>query len=223
MTIYSGDDVLHLRMETKVDFIRVIEGEFMSSWATIISDIDINTDYDDEEIDFAIAKIRSWYSDVVARCIIISCDDQVASKVLIDENSHVPIKNLLMITPGIPSDHTLASVFKAKMNALGNGIVAVPVIEIETDASDGFIHVIHGFNPTGLPTMEAWVGTPNYFDKPWWHRDDATTIDSPLKEGIDPSVPPKWFFRMEDLMGQGSAPVHPKGEFKPKIIPGGKR
>ena len=66
--------------------------------------------------------------------------------------------------------------------------------------------------------MKTWMPGKTYFDIPWWHRDDASTIDIIVSDDVDISIPPSWAFKI--IEEEPPKTKKKKGKFKPTIING---
>jgi hypothetical protein len=113
------------------------------------------------------------------------------------------------------------------MNAFGNDKVAFGLIEITSDTREMLTCTFTGLGEEELPDMEEWIGDRSYFDKPWWCRDDGSTLDVIPAPDADLTNPPKLCFDMSFISdrykrsGDDTA-IIVRPQFKPEVISGGK-
>lgn len=115
------------------------------------------------------------------------------------------------------------------MNAIANGYIEFGSVDITSDDDSGLGSFFYGNGEENLPDMEEWTGLPNYFDAPWWSRNDTSTLDIIPPEGVDLSEKPKFAidfsFIDETFFGDQSTNSETqiiKPKFKPEVIKGGK-
>lgn len=223
---FAGEIIVRYSQEIKS--LRVLENTLSPChWklkAEIIHEPDVEPD--EVEIKIALMKIRYFFEEIVANGVIWCNSNEWAAAAFLDENGKPTIGNLPIITPYEPTDDHMAIIFQSKMNAFaapGMSFNFVELIPVDNDISFLFV----GDAEDALPTIEEWVGERSYFDKPWWARDDASTIDVIPNEDADLEEKPGFAVSL-DFIGEHLRPKEItnakiiKPEFNPKIIKGGK-
>jgi hypothetical protein len=217
----DGDAVyISLNIETRI--IRVKGNNITPSRLNIRADVNPEEDMSQEDISLALSKIRFFYDNLVAKSIAFSTDNGDAVEMLINEEGRNRTSNILMITPGEPTDDLMAMLFQAKMEALSGGRISFSLVEVKSDNAHGLTFVFVGDNENMLPDMDTWIGERSYFDRPWWNRDDASTLDVEPPEDADLTKKPAWAFSLDTVNGprqENGVVVRPS--FKPTVIDGG--
>lgn len=216
-------------MNFDVKLTRVIDNILVPSTIKFSADFEPHEDMTENDIDITFAKIRYWLDNIVSRCLVFSHDNDHALAMFINENGHPRTGNVVMLTPDEPDDQHLAALFQAKLTALSDGNVEFGPMEVKSDNIMGLTFTFVGDPDLILPTMEQWVGPRSYFDRPWWNRNDGSTLDAIPADDADLDVKPGWAFTFEFLDRPKHAPA-PKDEktvvvrpqFRPTIIDGGK-
>lgn len=180
---------------------------------------------DEDELQFALTKIRHWMDNYVSRSIAVSAMNTEGFNMLLDDKHKPRLENPLMVTPLEPSDHHLMFIFQSKIAALSGGALDVVTIEITSSDAQGLAFTYVGDGEGQLPDMDEWIPGANWFSVPWWHRDDISMIDTVAPEGSDLSLRPSWaqtldFLRQDDT--ERTAIVI-NGDWEPKIIEGEKK
>lgn len=191
---------------------------------------DDDSELDDDTYDFnvevAFSKIKFWFDNVVDNSLMLNRDNTWAQRAFLDQDGKQSVDNQLVILPNEPTDATLAEVLQSKMNALSGNSVSFGLVELTSDDDSGLNVVFTGVGEFNLPDMEEWVGTPSFFTKPWWARDDASTIDVLPTEDADLSTPPAFAYSLDFIADAlrpptlGAATII-RPEFKPQVIDGG--
>lgn len=198
---------------------RLIGTIMLPSQMTINLGLELLTD-DDDEISFALQKIAYWMENYVSRSIVVSCMNAQGFDVLLDENSAPRLDNKMMVTAQEPTDHHLMFIFQSKLNALADNAFIVTDIEIESSDAQGLRFTFMGSGEDQLPEMEEWIPGPNWFDQPWWNRNDISMIDTVATEGTDLKVRPQWASTLDFLRETSDdqpAVVIP-GDWEPRIV-----
>jgi hypothetical protein len=214
-----------ISFEQSFTMIRVIENHFLSSTFNIKAEVLGVDDSSEQDFEVAFAKVRFWLENIASRCIAFSRRNDAALKILISDDGKNNTDNLLWLSPEEPTDETIAVLLQAKMTALAEGKLIFGCIEVKSNNINGLRFTFVGNCNEILPSMEEWVGTYNYFDKPWWHRDDASTLDVVVDETADLSKKPTWAYKL-DFISKAFKPAREtvfRPEFKPTIIDGGKK
>jgi hypothetical protein len=224
----DDDDIpsLFSFFEFKLKIIRVLDGMLIPSTIKFKAEFIA----EDGDLDFTFRKIDFWLNNVVDHCIAFAHDDTTSIAMFIDDAAGKRrAGNVLMLTPNEPNDQHLAAIIQAKLQALSGTTVGWGPIEIKSDNDMGFRFTFLGNTDNYLPNMQQWVGERSYFDKPWWNRDDATTMDVLPPDDADLSVKPDWAMTLDFLKepeqqspsSMSNAKIV-RAEFRPKIIDGGK-
>jgi len=95
------------------------------------------------------------------------------------------LSNNIIMCPEDPHDYLILVLIHSKLNAIGGGFATVTKTKFRSDTAEGFSSTFDGDVSDWLPTLKDWMGDIYYFDKPWWHRGDGSTIDMPVKDGDD--------------------------------------
>lgn len=210
-----------------VSIVRLIGNVFLPTTFSVSSAIEKGSDDAEEgEIEAALNRCKYWFDHVVSKCVAFDCENEVAYEMLLDEEGCNRTANLFFLCPGDPSDEMIATLFQAKMNALGQGAIHVGSIDVKSDNLPGLSFTLHGNHEATLPqNMDDWIGTDTYFSEPWWNRSDASTLDISAPEGTDLTQKPGWAYSL-DFIGRparqtvaGTSEV--KG-FNPTVIKGDK-
>lgn len=207
--------------------VRIVGSTFIPSMLRISAEIQRLEDATDESIEAALSKAKYWFTHVVAHTVAFSSDNDEAIDMLLDDEGGNRSGNTFLIAPDAPSDELLAALFQAKLNAMGAGSIYVAALTVESDTMLNLAFTITGDHLQTLPTMEEWMGEANYFDKPWWSRDDVSTLDLYTEEKNGDGPRPPWAqtfdFLIKPKIQLPSASKIVRPEFKPTVIVGGKK
>jgi hypothetical protein len=212
---------INFHLETKIT--RCHGNTLIPSRLILRADVDPAADVEEEDLSLSLAKVKFWFENIVSKSIAFSTDNEAALEMFVGPDGMNRTGNLLMTTPGEPNDEVLATLFQAKMTALSNGAIFYPFVEVKSDNLIGLTFCFVGDARKVLPTMPEWIGDRTYFDKPWWERNDASTLDIVPPPGADLNVKPAWAYSLDALGGpkqENGIVVRPA--FKPTVIPGGK-
>ncbi len=197
--------------------IRIIEDKLYPTIWGIRADIMPSDACSNEEIDFSLNKIRYFFDTIINSAIFFSAENAWAMEAFCNKTS-----NNLVLCPREPSDDHLCLLLKAKMNALANMTLEIGYLELYADTQD-IEYMLVGEYILNLPEMKEWVGARSFFDDPWWHRDDASTIDVIPSETADLNAIPEFAFNFDFLKeetikkkNEDIKVIRPK--FKPKIV-----
>ena len=218
----DDEEALFISFRTQFSLVRIAENIVMPSRLQIRADVNPDDDVTEAQLSNVMSKVKFWFDNIVARSIAFSNDNENALAMVINSEGRNRTANVLMITPGDPTDDVLAALFQAKLNALGGNSVEFGMVEVKSDNPVGLSFTFVGDATKILPPMDRWMGERNYFDKPWWNRDDSSTLDIIPPEGADLTKKPSWAFSL-DTFGAEKEVVISKPAFKPTIIDGGKK
>jgi hypothetical protein len=204
--------------ETKL--VRVIGTTLVPTKIKIDADIALCDGCTNSDLSNAMTKMKFWLENIVSSCIVFSVDNKEAIDMFVVDGRN-RCANMFMLVPGEPTDDILATVFQAKLESLGN-MIYIDTCRVKSDNSSGLSFTLVGSGSDMLPKMSDWVGpNPNWFDKPWWSRDDSSTMDVALSPEADISKKPDWAYSLNPD-DQIPTPMQPKpdGELvKPKFKP----
>jgi hypothetical protein len=214
---------LIIDLEYDIKLVRLIGNTFVSSNINIQAEVIPHSDLDQEDFEIALSKCRFWLETIASRCVVFFRDNELALEMLIDENGKNRCSNYIMLTPFEPTDDHLAGLMQSKLTALANKTMTFGSVRIKSDNANGLVFRFVGDADDFLPPMSEWIGEYSYFDKPWWNRDDASTLDVVPPPDTDLTVLPSWAFKLDFLEQAIRAPqdVIVRPDFKPKIIKGG--
>lgn len=226
MTDMTDDapEALYISFNTEAKIVRVLDNTIYPSRLSIRAEIDPHEDATEQVLAQVMGKIRFWFDSLVAKSIAFAFDNETALTMFIDGEGRNRTGNLIMITPGDPTDEVLAAVFQAKMTALANGMVEFGLVEVKSDNVVGLSFTFVGEGANVLPNMRDWIGERTYFSKPWWCRNDASTLDVIPPPEADLSQPPPWAFSLDPPDGaRPESGIVVRPTFTPTVIDGGKR
>jgi hypothetical protein len=209
-----------------IKIVRVIENILVPSTIQFKMEF-IPMDVDDEEVNFVFTKMRYWLEHVVSESVVFSHENSAAIQMFIDENGGTTrVGNVIVLTPEEPDDQHLAAIFQAKLQALAGMSMTFGPVEVKSDNQLGLQFTFVGESSAVLPSILDWVGPRSFFDKPWWDRDDGSTLDVLPADDADLSVKPAWAFSFDFLSQQKKKSVTNgkivRPEFRPTVIDGGK-
>lgn len=212
---------INYHMETRIT--RVIGNTIIPSKLVIRADVEPLENADDADLSLALTKIKFFFEQIVAKAIAYSVDNDYAQEMFIDDKGRNRTSNQIMTTPGEPNDEVLATIFQSKMNALAAGAMMFPLVEIKADNLLGLSFCFVGEARNVLPTNEEWIGDRSYFDRPWWERNDASTLDVIPPPDADLTKTPAWAYSLDVLGGpKAETGVVVRPSFRPTVIDGGK-
>lgn len=224
--MFDNSDGLLVGMETETKLTRIVDTVVYPSSLVITTDVIPMENATDDDLRLIMGKVSVFFDSIVERCIAFDASNGMAIDMLIDEEGKNRTSNLLMLTPGDPTDEILAAVFTAKMRALGKGIIWFDNVKVISDNALGLNFSFLGDPDVMLPSNQDWIGEKSFFDRPWWHRDDGSTIDVVPPPDADLSEKPAWAFPLEAPPPAPQIPQNaPIGsrDFVPFVIDGGKK
>jgi hypothetical protein len=219
----DDEDALYISFTMDTKMMRLNEETFVPSKISIRADVNPEEEMSESEITLALSKIRFFYENIVSKCIAFSYDNEHAIEILINEEGKNRTGNILMMTPGEPTDEMMATLFQAKMEALSDHKISFNLVEVKSDNPHGLSFVFVGDASRMLPDIESWIGKRSFFTQPWWNRDDASTLDVIPPPDADLTQKPAWAFSLNPIMGaKTDSTVILRPSFKPTVIEGGK-
>lgn len=221
---------LLIDFEFEAKLVRIVENVIIPSRLKITADVMDSGDGDDEDVEVAFTKIKFWFENIVSRCVAFSRDNRAAHEIVLTDDGSNRTGNILMLTPDDPGDEHLAPLFQSKMTALSAGALVFANVAIKSDNVSGLTFTFVADPESVLPNIDDWIGPHRFFDKPWWQRDDASTLDIPPSPDADLTKSPPWAYSL-DFIAQVIKPNTAATEqnaiirptFRPTIIAGGKK
>lgn len=194
------------------------------SWQISFDFFPIDEEYDHLSLNIALEKITYLIEEVLYFSLIIGNNNDWAVENLISASNNV------VLCPGEPTDEMLAVLLRNKFDAIANNVLSIGIFEISSSLVN---YVYFGFDENeglidNLPDMKSWVGEKSYFSLPWWHRNDASTLDVVPSDDADLSKPPEFAYSLDFINDEYYKVYNPqkrlakvvKPEFRPKIIKG---
>ena len=166
----------------------------------------------------AIERMRFWLDNVFEGCIVLPVTEGFDIEWLSG------IENPVMFAPGDPNDFTMQALLHAKLTAIGDGDVSVASSHMRTNHSRGFGIAFDGDPDDLLPSQRDWMGERTYFEKPWWHRSDASMMDVMAGPEDDILQRPDIIIDWLELMNQEHAIDETKSaeiirpSFRPRLV-----
>lgn len=229
---YDNDAELYINLTLQFKAIKVVENQLIPSTFTLKTQLMWNEDEEEDdrhdfETQLAISKIRFWFENIIDESVMFSRANTWAIRAFLSDEGTQTVENHLVVLPDDPADSLLAEIFQSKMNALAGNALHFGYVDLSADNANGFSFLFAGYGEYNLPNMEQWIGTRSYFSKPWWARDDASTIDVIPDEHDDLKDTPNFAYSLNFLGDSISSENKPtariiRPEFKPEIIKGGK-
>lgn len=213
-------------MTFKFKTVRIVDNIITAHVNTLKAEVMINESTTEQELNVALEKIHFWFDNIVSTAIMFCRDNEFALDMMIDDDGKQRTGNFPMVFPDDPTDDHIAMVFQSKMNALGGNSVMFGLIEVTSDSRENLTCAFAGHGEMYLPTMLEWAGPRTYHDKPWWSRNDGSTLDMIPTEHADLANPPHIGYDMsfieKQFLKEGTeAAIIIRPEFKPRVISGG--
>jgi hypothetical protein len=222
----EDDTDLFISFSLDLTLMRFIGNVLVPSNLHINVGIDRGDTVDDHGIELALTKWRYFVDNIMSKSIVFCHENTQALDIVLDENSVNKTGNLFVLTPDEPSDEVIGAVIQAKFNALGEDALYATSLEVTSDNLHGLSFTLLGDHGSQLPsTVEQYLDVKSYWEKPWWHRNDASTIDVVKPDDAPEGVYPSWAYSMDFLDRSSKAKtqaIPTKPSFKPTIIDGGK-
>ncbi len=210
--------------EFTVNIVKLQDRRFIPVSYKFKMEFGINDSVEDfSNIDEHFAKIKYFIDHRFDHSLVISNDDDYAKALFYNQ---APANNMV-ISPFDPDDHVITLLLQSKFEAISNDELVFLSSDVSTNSIRGLSHHIDLLPDSLLPTTKEWFPTPNYFEKPWWKRNDISTVDSMVGEDEDLTDLPDWAknisFKAEENASYKEIIKKPaKQAFNPTIIKGGK-
>lgn len=201
------------------DIIRLINKRLVISAIDIKLELDFNDDSDKMDQVTALERMKRWLDGVLDGSVAFNTKSTLSISTFAD------MANNLIFCPDDPYDFLLLVLIYSKLNAIGQGHVSVVHCELMSSMGDGFGNWFEGDTSEVLPTLQEWAGDNTFFDKPWWHRSDGSTIDMWAGPDDDVTVKPDILIDLsadldaiieQEQLGEAAEIIKPN--FKPTII-----
>lgn len=158
----------------------------------IISEkIEINTEivFDQESIERNVFEdyinlLNFFFNKIINNSICIEKNNEILNFLIDRETCVRKINNNIILINDQPYDDHLLLYIHSKLGHLGNNILFFPYTMFKKENSNVNYSFL-GDATIELPEMKEWIGENSYHDKPWWCRNDFSTIDLVKKENID--------------------------------------
>lgn len=225
----SSDDLIdnYTWVNFKFKSIRIVDNVVTSHVSTIKAELLMSEETTDVDVNVVFEKIHFWFDSILPHSIMFCRENTSALNMLFDENGLPRTENFPMVLPEEPTDDFLAVVLHSKMNALAGATMAFGMIEIQSDTREKLTCTYTGYGEMSLPTMYEWVGERAFHEKPWWARNDGSTLDVIPGEDADLTKAPNIgidlsFIESKFRRDVADQAIIIRPQFKPEIISGGK-
>lgn len=214
--------IIYTRLKKTLNCVRFVHDHILGCSINMVFDYAINPEGDPEEMVFAWRKIE-YFMDSLEQIMMVHAGNPLSVSVSIDSTTQsCRFANPIMLTPEEPTEDHFATLLLSKLNKLGAGSISFGGVEVESLENHGIIVAVSGFTGDDLPTMVNWMGPNNWFDQPWWARDDGSTYDAFAPEETDVSQRPDWAYDWEFLREKPrAAGLVLNAGFKPRLVPQG--
>lgn len=167
-------------------------------------------------------KKMKLFNSLLNNSLIIASTNQWAIDKFLSTNDDLDEKtNNIILCPNDVSDATLCELFLAKYKSLMGDIFHSDSCELKISDSNMIFTFVGSLPCDTFPNKDEWLSERNWFDKPWWFRNDSSTIDVIPGDDEDITILPHWSLRLEKrsntIIDQGNI----RKIFKPTIIDGG--
>jgi hypothetical protein len=221
------DPDIFVRLSLAFHGIKVVRNHYVAgNWEFTLdvmpaSELSINSN----EICGAFAKMKYWVEEIVNGSLMFAHSNKWAVNQFFGEHQKELVANNIVLLPGPVSDDLIAKILHAKLTALSNNSLIVGPIEL--CSADGLgISIFYTGENSDLPPIEQWVGKRSFFDKPWWDRDDSSTLDIVPSAADNIAVKPHFAESLDFLVTPPRKKRRKKADvirhnFRPNIINGG--
>jgi hypothetical protein len=211
--------IIGARYKFSLPMTRIMGSYIISSKINFIIGYVLSEEHEMDDIIMGWTRIEEWLEDMTHAMVFSSENDSAMGAVYDLEDNCLRFSNPIMLLPTDPGEDVLGFVIQAKFNALADGAISFDYMTISPDEANGVEIEIIGNGNLLLPSLEDWMGEGNYFDEPWWNRNDATSFDTPTTSPDDKKTKPEWASDYEHLKNKPApSGVIIQGRFKPKLI-----
>lgn len=213
------DTVIGNTYTNEFKLVRLIGKQLVSGLVTIRMGLEFNPESTRAQQALALKTIKKWLIDVLDGSIAFNAKSDFPTE------SFEYMDNHMMFCPDEPYDFMLMVLIYSKVNAIGDGHIAVESLEISSDIADGFSNWIEGDVSEFLPSVDEWLGDARFVDQPWWNRSDGGMVELWAQPGDDLTKAPEIFIPLDDVdisniiddVEEQSAKII-KPNFKPTIL-----
>lgn len=206
-----------------VDFriIRLLEKHLVASDCQLDMEIDIVAGSDPTMAKDRLKAMKFWVETFLDGSLAFGVNTTV------DTSSFESISNNIVMCPDDPHDYLLLLLMHSKLSAIGGPEISVGSMNLISDTGEGFSNSIDGFADEWLPSMSEWMGDRHFHERPWWGRDDSSTIDLHAEPDDDLSVKPELGVDLMALVRSTPSSIQPaerpaaeiiKPQFKPRVL-----
>jgi hypothetical protein len=231
--IIDASDELFVSFNLEFKAVRVIGARLIPTTWKLRTEVLYDEEHEDDDsyllnTKVALAKIKFWFDNFIDGSVLMGRDNEWAQRAFLSEEGQKSVENHIALLPDEPTDQLLAEVFQSKMNALAGNFLTFGLVELNSDDLSGLTFIFTGVGEFNLPEVEEWVGERSYFSKPWWSRDDASTIDVIPDDDADLNRLPTFAYSL-DFIADAVRPSKDmsaqiiRPEFRPSVIQGGKK
>jgi len=111
----DDDSALFIHYNFSFSMCRIIENVLVPSNFKVKAEVNI---MEDSMVEIALRKINYWLNNMVSGCIVISANNSVGFRAVLNDDNTPRLQNALMITPDEPTDDFLCVLLQSKLQAL---------------------------------------------------------------------------------------------------------
>lgn len=189
-----------IEFEHSFSFVRILDDMILPTTIKFTAEMyPLNKSVSDDDFEFILMKAKFLLDTIIGRCVALSRDNEIALKILLDENGKNISSNNIMLCPYEPTDETLAILLQSKLKALGNNIIDFGDLKLKSSNYENITFKFIGDSAEILPSIDEWIGERRYFDDPWWDRDDSSLMDVIPPEDTNLDEKPSWAYSLNFL------------------------
>jgi hypothetical protein len=217
----------------KLEFkgIRVLAGELSPADFTLRLELaPMDPDANPNALADTFTKFNYFVDQVLNNSVFIDRMDEWSAFTFVDLDTGLPnCANNLVHVPNAPTNIAIAEVLHAKLASLADPSIHIGFLNLTSSDGGGLGITSVGDPAAELPNMDDWVGGDrSYWSKPWWSRDDASTMDVVPAEDANLAEPPEFAYSLAFLLtppeeDENAPPKVVRLEFRPRLIQGGKQ
>lgn len=231
--IIDDSDELFVNLNLEFKAIRVMGSRMIPTAWKLRTEVIYDDEHEDDEAyhlntRIAIAKIKFWFDNFIDGSVFMNRGNEWAQRAFLGEEGAQSVDNPIVLLPDEPTDQMLCEALQSKMNALAGNFLTFGLTELQSDDLSGLSFIFTGVGEFNLPEIDEWVGERSFFTKPWWSRNDASTID--IIPGEDDNIlETPAFAQSLDFIADAMRPAKEptariiRPEFRPSVIQGGKK
>jgi hypothetical protein len=213
------DTVIGNTYSTEFRLIRLIGKQLVSGLVSIRAELFFNQESTKAQQALALKSIKKWILDILDGAVAFNAKNDFPT------DTFEFLDNHMMFCPDEPYDFIVMTLLHSKLNAIGDGHVAIESLEINSDLGDGFGNWIEGDASDFLPSVEEWLGEHRFVDVQWWNRADGGMVEMWAQSAEELTTMPDIFIPLDDVdisnivgdLDEWSAEII-KPNFKPTIL-----